>query len=315
MKKKWITKAGKPLAVALMLSLAVAGCGKQKAEPETQTESQPAMDYTEDEFDQAVESGEISEEQMVYDLADVKTDDVTVSFQEPEIQEGKKFSLTASAANASSDVTYQVIFEPVYANGLNCGLYFTEELQPGESKDTEIVLEKDVLDLLEKGGCGEVRTLDLYTRITIPGDYLSEPVFEDKFTIHPYESDYYPVYEREAADTDTVFMDSDDAQVVLTETGMTSDGYIWKVFLKNKNGSDLMFSLEDVTLNGTMADPCWSRIVKGEGCSYEEVYWSKEVLEEAGVTDVSEVIFSLVLYDAENFESDWRVCENITYQP
>lgn len=331
MKHRRMIWKGTAVLTCLMMTLSLAGCGKQKEE---EPEEVAITEYTEDEFDAAVENGEYAEEFEEEEPSDeggnspieeVKAEDCIVRFLEPKIKEGQEFSIVAAMENHSKEVTYMVAVEPVYVNGYNCSLSAAEELKPGESKKTEILLNQEVLGQLEKGGCGEVRTLDLYTRVFDAENYLSEPVYNECITLHPYEDDYYPVYERGVLDTDTIFMDTEEVQVVLTEAAIVepaedsaevfTEGYSWKLFLKNKTGSSILYSLEDVTLNGISVDPCWSMAVKGEGCSYAEVFWPKELLDENKITEVEEVIFSLVLYDEENSDSDWRVCENITYQP
>lgn len=92
-------------------------------------------------------------------------------------------------------------------------------------------------------------------------------------------------------------------------------GYTLKVFLENKTDKDLMFSLNDVSVNGYMCDPFWATTVNAGMKSNSEVNFSASDLERSGITEVTEIEFELNVYDSNDWTADKLVDEDFTVYP
>lgn len=101
-------------------------------------------------------------------------------------------------------------------------------------------------------------------------------------------------------------------------TGIQEDsilGYTWKVFLENKTGKELMFSMDSVSVNGFMCDPYWAEKVAPEKKSNSTISWLKSDFAENGIEAVDEVAFQLRVYDANDWLAEDVLKETFTVEP
>lgn len=101
----------------------------------------------------------------------------------------------------------------------------------------------------------------------------------------------------------------------IDENGMW--GYSWKVQLENKTDKNLMFSIDDCSVNGVMADPFWASSVAAGKKSNETVSWSSSLFEENGICsdNVTQVTFDLRVHDADDWSADNFVDDTFTIYP
>ena len=80
-------------------------------------------------------------------------------------------------------------------------------------------------------------------------------------------------------------------------------GYTMKLALENKTDDTLiMFSMDNVSVNSYMCDPFWACEVAAGKKSNEEVTWFEESLDENEIEEVTEIEFTLTVYDSEDWE-------------
>lgn len=89
-------------------------------------------------------------------------------------------------------------------------------------------------------------------------------------------------------------------------------GYTLKVYIENKTDKNLMFSWDDVSVNGYMCDPFWAATVQGGKKSIEEISFSTSDFEELGIEDVENIEFKLSVYDDDDFDAPYLVDEMFT---
>ena len=92
-------------------------------------------------------------------------------------------------------------------------------------------------------------------------------------------------------------------------------GYGVKFFLENKIDESLMFSVKDVSVNGFMIDPFWASEVAGEKKANETITFLANDFKENGVETVSEITFTLTVYESDDVLSDNIVEETFTVKP
>lgn len=110
----------------------------------------------------------------------------------------------------------------------------------------------------------------------------------------------------------------DDENCTFTITSYEPDslwGYGLQVHLENKSDRTLMFSLNDVSVNGCMADPFWASEVAAGKKDKTEIDFYTSDLEKYGITDVTEITLTLRVYDSEDWTADDFVNETFTVYP
>ena len=109
-----------------------------------------------------------------------------------------------------------------------------------------------------------------------------------------------------ASDTEALHTFIDDENVIFSLTSIEEDdlfGYTWSVYLENKTDKNLMFSLEDVSVNDVMCDPFWAANVTAGNKSNESISWING-FDEIGIEKVTKVEFRLKVYDDDDWSTD-----------
>lgn len=92
-------------------------------------------------------------------------------------------------------------------------------------------------------------------------------------------------------------------------------GYTLKVFLENKTDKNLMFSADDVSVNGFMCDPFWACTVAPGKKANEKITFSEKSFQENGIEAVEEITFTLHIYDSNDFSAESVLKETFTVKP
>ena len=133
---------------------------------------------------------------------------------------------------------------------------------------------------------------------------------------YPYGEDNATRYTREAQESDTVI--GDNKYVTAIVTGYEYDdlwGYTANLYLVNKTQSSVMFSAEDVSVNGYMCDPFYATTVSAGNCAFSSMSWYDSSLEECEITEVTEIEFTLRAYDSDNWLDEDFANITVTLNP
>jgi hypothetical protein len=74
-------------------------------------------------------------------------------------------------------------------------------------------------------------------------------------------------------------------------------------WLYNKSGADLMFTWDEVSVNGFMIDPFWATTVAAGCRSFDAISFSDSKLEESHIEKPEEIEFKLRVYDVAHIMS------------
>ena len=110
----------------------------------------------------------------------------------------------------------------------------------------------------------------------------------------------------------------DNDQFTVKITGIDTRGfwgYTLKVFIENKTEKELMFSTEDVSVNGFMCDPFWAVSVAAGKKANEEISFSEGDFEKNGIESVEEIVFTLSVYDSNDILADDLLEQTFTVKP
>ena len=106
--------------------------------------------------------------------------------------------------------------------------------------------------------------------------------------------------------------DDKPAEVVLSRLKKLNTA---NLFLLNKTDKTVMFSVDDASVNGFMADPFYATSVSAGKCAFSSMAWSDTTLEENGITEVEEIEVLFRAYDADDFMGEDFANEVITLNP
>lgn len=121
---------------------------------------------------------------------------------------------------------------------------------------------------------------------------------------------------QETKTEETVFVDDENCTFKIT--GIDPDGmwgYTLNAHLENKSDKNLMFAVEDVSVNGFMCDPFWATTVQAGKKAKSDINFFEENLTELGIENVEEIEFTLRVYDDDDIFAGDLVNETFTFNP
>lgn len=135
-------------------------------------------------------------------------------------------------------------------------------------------------------------------------------------TTRPVRPTLPPITQSQVQFPETVLADNE--HCVFTVRGIDPDGdfgYTVQVLLENKTDLDLTFSLRRVSVNGWMCDPFFAATVSAGMKANEEVSFLESDLAANGITEVTEITFTLAVYDSTDLLAEYLLEEEFTVYP
>ena len=212
------------------------------------------------------------------------------------------FSLKANLENKSAEKTYMFSVESAAINGVECIPIFATEVAAGKKANGDIYFADDEL---EENGVGDYTDVELTFRVYDSNDWLAEEVAIQTVHIYPLGENKAVKYHREPKTTDKVIIDNE--HLTVTVIGYEKDdilGYSAKLYLVNKSDKNIMFSADEVSVNGYMIDPFFATSVLAGKCAFASITWFESALEENEISNVEEIEFKLRAYDNDNWFGD-----------
>ena len=111
-------------------------------------------------------------------------------------------------------------------------------------------------------------------------------------------------------------VDNDSCTVIIK--GVEEDallGYALNVYVENKTDLELMFSVDQVSVNGFMIDPFWATTVSAGKKANQQITFLESDFEANGIEQVEEISFTLNVYDNNDWLADYLVKEVFTVKP
>ena len=135
-------------------------------------------------------------------------------------------------------------------------------------------------------------------------------------TLNPSVSVSEPQQTQASEFSPLTLVDNDQFTVILTGIDPKGFwGYTLKVFIENKTDRELMFSTEDVSVNGFMCDPYWAASVATGKKANEEISFSEGDFSKNGIESVEEIVFTLSIYDSNDILADDLFKQTFTVKP
>lgn len=223
------------------------------------------------------------------------------------------YSLKLTLENKSADKTYMFSVSGASINGVETDPLFAQDVAAGKKANSDI----NFLDsALSDNGITDFTDIELSFRVYDNDDWMADAVAEETVHIYPYGEDKATVFKRQPQSTDNIIIDNE--YVTVTVIGYENDsiwGYTLKLFLENKSDKNIMFSVDEASINGYMMDPFYAKSVAAGKCAFSSMSWANTTLEENGITEVNNIEFTLRAYDNDDFTANDLANEVITLTP
>lgn len=223
------------------------------------------------------------------------------------------YTLKAYMENKTSDQTLMFSVNSASVNGVMSDPLFAAEIAAGKKSNEEITFMRDSV---EANGITDFTDIELNFRVFDSNDWAADAVAEETVHIYPYGEEKATVFTREAQSSDTILVDNEYATVIVT--GYAIDdiwGYTANLYIINKTDTAVTVSVDEVSVNGFMADPFYADSVDGGKCAFSSISWADSTFEENGITEVETIEFVLRIYDSNDWMADAFVNELITLNP
>lgn len=300
------------LLLAVLLVLVLAGCGSSGNPPATATPAAALPQGSSPDAPAATEPAQAEPPFVFEEITVVDNDCCTVRITGIEPDDVWGYALKVYLENKSPDRTYMFSVTDGAVNGVVWDPFFAAKVAPGKkANDTIRFSDSEKAALLQ-----EFTDVELTLRVYDSEDWSADDAANETVHIYPLGEDKAASYVREPQPTDTVIVD--DNRISIVVTGYRTDkiwGYTADLYLVNKTDKTLMFSANDVSVNGFMCDPFWATDVAPGKVAFSSMNWSDSAFGENGITTVEEIELSLRVYDRENWSAGNVYEETVTLVP
>ncbi len=198
-------------------------------------------------------------------------------------------------------------------NGYMCDPFFAVTVTAGMKANKDISYSTDSF---QESGINEVTDVEFTLHVYDSKDWSADSVLEETFTLYPLGKEAAKEYPRPNQDGDIILFDNEDCTMIITGFDPESIwGYSVQVYLVNKTEDTLMFSVGDAAVNGYMCSPHFAQTVSPGKQRITSISWSKNALEENGITTVESLRLPIRVYDAEEWTGDDLIDETFTVNP
>lgn len=170
-------------------------------------------------------------------------------------------------------------------------------------------------DTLDAIGMNAVDDITFTLRVSDSEDWSADPILVEEYAIYPtgksIQDISYPA--RVTFDTEVVLYDNDQFCVIVLSSETSDGDFLMHYYLENKTGHEIMFSMDEVSVNGYMADPFWGTSVAAGKKLYTTTCFYESLLTDNGIDAVEEVEFTLRVSNADSW--DTHATEVFTYTP
>lgn len=222
------------------------------------------------------------------------------------------YSLKTTFENKSAEKTYMYSVETAYVNGVESDPFFATEVNPGKKANQDISFNSSVL---EANGVGDFTDIEITFNVYNTDD-VEDNVARETIHIYPYGEENALEFKREAAYTDIVLADDENMTIIITgcEKDDEYEFYMANLYVVNKTDKKLMYSVEDASINGYMADPFFATDLDAGKCCFTSLSWPYTTLDENGIDEVEEITVHFQVYDCDNYENSY-LDEEYTINP
>lgn len=300
------------LTLALAMLLSFAGCSSGSSgsdqpassiDPQTVAE-QPKADDTPKEANYTIENEVV-----------VDNEYCALTILNAEVKKSGTPEFKVMMENKTADKTLMFSLDNVSVNGWMLEPLFISSVAPGKKANDTLSFSSDSF---KECGLTSADRIAFDLRVYDSDDWLADAFVEDSFVIYPtgLTEDDVVVPQRRSGDNEMVIADNDEFAFILLDVDENNFwGYTINAYLENKTDHIVMFSWDDVSVNGYMIDPFWATSVVPGSRKISGINFSDSSFEENNIETVDEVEFSLRVHNYDDWTAD-NIFEGVcTYNP
>lgn len=281
------------LFMAILTLAMLCACSTKEAE-KTQAESS-SSETVEDEENNS----------QVYEKTGVlySNDDLSLTLRKAEIDSLSDYNWSVTLANMSDD---NLIFtvDNVYVNNILFDPCWVVKVGIGDSVDENIIWSSPEM---EARGITEVTRVDFTLRVVTDG---GKEILNIDLTNYPSGQSADFTRSRSAQTTDITVLDNASyCALVVGDDPNNRWGFALELYLENNTEQTVVFTAENVLVNGEESDPMWRCELPEGKRAYSELVWFEGDFEGEAVNTIT---FDLVIRD-ENGNALMR--QSVTYNP
>lgn len=221
------------------------------------------------------------------------------------------FTLNVQCEN-KTDKTLMFSWNNVSVMGFMVDPFWATEIAAGKKANESISFSYDSLDAI---GMSAVDDITFTLRVSDSNDWSADPVLVEEYAIYPtgksIQDISYPA--RKSNATEVILYDNDEYSVIVLSNEADGGDFLMHYYLENKTGHEIMFSMDDVSVNGYMADPFWGTSVAAGKKLYATACFYESILSDNDISTVEEIEFTLRVSNADSW--DTHATEVFTYIP
>lgn len=236
------------------------------------------------------------------------------SFKILSVEEGGRdgYAINLQLENKTEN-TLSFSFDNVYLNSVLCEPYWSRTLKAGETKEATISFEYTTFEDLN---LENVTSIHFLLEVRNFDNWSEDPLLESTYVYYPYGEDAVVVYDYEFGPDAHVIVEDENVTfgIIDFEYNDYSD-YVANVYLENHTDKYLMFSIDEVSLNGFMCDPYWALPIAPGMKGLTDITFSADDLELCEITTVTDMEFTLTAYDDNDWSADYLVEDKFVVYP
>lgn len=304
------------LLLTLIFCLSLAACSSGNTDESSPSIGSDVLSPASSEVEsdtQEVESTQPEDEITFDEVTAVDNDECSIVITGIDPDNFWGYTLSVNLENKSSEKTYMFSVSSAAVDGVQCDPFFASEVAAGK-KSVDSISFMD--SSLEENGVN-FTDIELTFRVYDSNDWTADEAAVETVHVYPYGEDKAEVFERVSQSSDNVIIDNE--YVTVTVIGYEEDslaGYAVNLFLQNKTDTEVMFSVDEASVNGYMADPFWATSVMPGKCAFSSMSWFNTTLEESGITGaIEEIEFVFRAHNYGDWLADDFANETITLNP
>ena len=244
----------------------------------------------------------------------VDNDQATFTIKKAETSDHTAMQLQVQCVN-KSDRALMFSWDMVSVCGYMYDPFWAEEVAAGKTAVSTVDLDTYALG---KMGIDSVDEITFTLRIYDSENWMDEPLVAEVFTVYPtgLRAETFTVPPQVFAEDHVVIAEDENIRFVIEGVSDEGEsGYKVHVYLENKTDRNLLYSWDLVSVNGRMVDPYWGASVGAGKRACTDIVFLRSDFEQNGITDVTDIEFTLTVSDYDDFEAGSLLEETYTYHP
>lgn len=198
----------------------------------------------------------------------------------------KGFTFKATLVNKTKDIKLLFSIYDAYFNNLKNDPNFGTIVDAGQTLETEVIFPMEMITELKMDVTDILIDYWVFNRDEITEGSLGDGMMN----IYPQGSKMASVYTRTPNQEDIVLVDNEHCTFTYIDNGIyQGKGYAINAYIENKSDLNLLFSADEVKVNGTACDPLFSETVFYDTSAYVQLQWDEETLLESGIASYNNI--------------------------